>query len=58
MIHGREQELVRKQVEQLALGCGLEGVRRDVLFSLRRFKQRGAVYEGCRNAARQEEAGI
>ncbi|MBF0095090.1 MAG: AsnC family transcriptional regulator [Alphaproteobacteria bacterium] len=44
MIHGRERETVLEQVEQVARGCGLENARRDILFSLRRFKQRGAIY--------------
>ncbi len=44
MVHGRERVRVLEQVEHLAEACGLEGVERDVLFSARRFKQRGATY--------------
>ena len=32
------------QVAEAAALTGLEGVRREVLFSTRRFKQRGACY--------------
>ncbi len=44
MIHGKEREAVLKQVEVLAEECGLLDVERAVLFSGRRFKQRGARY--------------
>ncbi|MEO5337469.1 MAG: AsnC family protein [Magnetospirillum sp. WYHS-4] len=44
MVHGRERDVVLGQVEELAETCGLAGVKREVLFSTRRFKQRGAVY--------------
>ena len=46
MIHGKDRELVLSHVRQLAdllAGeCGLGDVAHDVLFSNRRFKQRGA----------------
>ena len=45
MIHGRDQEEVLAKVEQLARECGLQHIPRDVLFSGRRFKQRGARYD-------------
>jgi len=44
MIHGKERETVLSQVDILIKDCGLEDVQRDVLFSGRRFKQRGARY--------------
>ena len=44
MIHGKERESVLQQVDVLAKECGLEDVERAVLFSGRRFKQRGARY--------------
>ena len=44
MIHGKERDFVLRQVEQLAEECGLKDVERAVLFSGRRFKQRGARY--------------
>jgi len=44
MIHGRSREEVLLQVEAASRDAGLEGYVRDVLFSARRFKQRGARY--------------
>ena len=44
MVHGQEREAVLKQVDQLAEKCGAAASGRDVLFSTRRFKQRGARY--------------
>jgi len=44
MIHGMCREEVLAQVEQAAREAGLEECPRDVLFSGRRFKQRGARY--------------
>lgn len=44
MVHGRERQKVLDQVEELARSCGLQDVPRELLFSARRFKQRGARY--------------
>jgi DNA-binding Lrp family transcriptional regulator len=44
MIHGHDQTAVLGHVEALTVGCGLEGVPQEVLFSTRRFKQREADY--------------
>ena len=44
MIHGRDRGTVLEQVEAATRAAGLDGVPRDVLFSLRRFKQQGARY--------------
>lgn len=44
MIHGRERPAVLAQVDRLATACGVAGAPRAVLFSRRRFKQRGSVY--------------
>jgi DNA-binding Lrp family transcriptional regulator len=44
MIHGRDKEEVLANVEAIANECGLGAVPREVLFSGRRFKQRGARY--------------
>ncbi len=44
MIHGRDRDTVLAQVETATCEAGLDGLARDVLFSLRRFKQRGARY--------------
>ena len=51
MIHGRDRAAVQAEVRQLVQCCGLEDLPRAVLFSRRRFKQRGAHY---RNAAQRE----
>jgi DNA-binding Lrp family transcriptional regulator len=44
MIHGRDREVVLRAVERAAEATGLASVPRAVLFSGRRFKQRGAVF--------------
>lgn len=44
MIHGRDRDEVRGKVRQLVQCCGLEDIAHTVLFSRRRFKQRGARY--------------
>ena len=44
MVHGRERTAVCDQVAALARDCDVEDVPRDILFSRRRFKQRGAIY--------------
>ena len=46
MVHGRDRDIVKSQVAEAAKHCGLEDVPQDVLFSTRRFKQRGAHYLG------------
>ncbi len=51
MIHGSDRETVLGQVEMAAEACGLSDVPRDVLFSRRCFKQRGARYLATREAA-------
>ena len=44
MIHGKTREKVLKQLAQLVDACALTRFNQEVLFSLRCFKQRGAVY--------------
>lgn len=44
MIHGRNREAVRDRIETLRQSTKLGGVSHAVLFSKRRFKQRGARY--------------
>jgi DNA-binding Lrp family transcriptional regulator len=51
MIHGRDRGEVRAKVRQIVQCCGLEDIPHTLLFSVRRFKQRGAHY---RNAAQRE----
>jgi len=44
MIHGKDRQAVLTHVQELIERCGLQAVPHAVLFSKRRFKQRGAVY--------------
>ncbi len=44
MIHGRDRNEVLSNIGRLVHACGLENVPHEVLFSRRRFKQRGALY--------------
>ncbi len=46
MIHGRSREAVLAEREAIVSRCGLEGYDQAVLFSTRRFKQRGSRYFG------------
>jgi DNA-binding Lrp family transcriptional regulator len=52
MIHGRDREAVLERVQQLVECCALETIPHQVLFSRRRFKQRGAVYQDPNRARR------
>lgn len=44
MIHGRDRDEVLANIDFLVRQCRLEQVEHEVLFSRRRFKQRGAIY--------------
>ncbi len=44
MVHGRDERTVRERIERMAREADLEDVPREVLFSRRCFKQRGARY--------------
>jgi hypothetical protein len=44
MIHGKNRETVLKQLDELVNDCQLTAYQKQVLFSRRCFKQRGAVY--------------
>lgn len=44
MVHGRDSEAVRRQVQRLTNAAGLESCPADILFSHRCFKQRGARF--------------
>jgi DNA-binding Lrp family transcriptional regulator len=53
MVHGRDRVTVRDQIARLNAEQGLDTYAHDVLFSRRRFKQRGARYSmGADVAAR------
>ncbi len=44
MIHGRDRDAVMEKFNLMIESCGLEDIPKAVLFSRRRFKQRGALY--------------
>ncbi len=44
MVHGRNREEVEQKVTQIIESCGLQDIEHTILFSTRRFKQRGASY--------------
>lgn len=57
MIHGRDRGAVERQVEEATYAAGLDGLPRDILFSKRRFKQRGARYHAaCGETGSETEA--
>jgi DNA-binding Lrp family transcriptional regulator len=51
MIHGRERATVEAQAEEASRAAGLTGCPRAILFSRRRFKQRGARYDAAQPEA-------
>lgn len=44
MIHGQDRDDVLANIQFLIESCGLGDIEHEVLFSSRRFKQRGAIY--------------
>ena len=54
MIHGQNRDEVLKCIAQLRSQHGLESVRHDILFSGKRFKQRGAHYRRLSGKKQQE----
>ena len=44
MVHGSSRDEVTKKVEGIVQSCGLQKINHTILFSTRRFKQRGASY--------------
>lgn len=53
MIHGHDREAVLERYRMLVSRCGLEDIPRAVLFSRRRFKQRGATYRSISRATEE-----
>ena len=49
MIHGKSRDEVLAHLEWMVNHCGLQSLPHEVLFSRRRFKQRGAVYSTSRD---------
>jgi len=61
MIHGKSREEVHTHLEWMVNHCGLQSLPHEVLFSRRRFKQRGAVYfdvQGSTNADAAPDARL
>ena len=44
MVHGSNRDEVTQKVEDIVKQCGLQKIKHTILFSTRRFKQRGASY--------------
>ena len=44
MVHGSDREQVSQKVAEIVESCGLQDINHTILFSTRRFKQRGASY--------------
>ena len=44
MVHGHNRDQVKEKVEEIVQQCGLLHIPHQILFSTRRFKQRGASY--------------
>lgn len=44
MVHGCDREEVTRKVAEIVENCNLHGIEHTILFSTRRFKQRGASY--------------
>jgi len=44
MVHGSSREEVTKKVAEIVENCNLQNIEHTILFSTRRFKQRGASY--------------
>lgn len=47
MIHGKTRETVLAQLSVLEQACNLSAFNREILFSRRCFKQRGAIYQNA-----------
>lgn len=60
MIHGRDRAQVLQRVAELVEVCDLDDIHHQVLFSRRRFKQRGARYNDAAEPVPSlgREAGI
>ena len=57
MIHGKNRKKVLYQLDHLIESCGLGLFRREVLFSKKCFKQRGALYKVKQDTALSESDG-
>ena len=50
MVHGHNREEVKQKVDEIVSSCGLQDINHTILFSTRRFKQRGASYTAPKKA--------
>ncbi|MCW9024809.1 MAG: hypothetical protein OQK73_09000, partial [Gammaproteobacteria bacterium] len=50
MIHGHDREEVFKNLDHLIEQCQLKSFVHETLFSVKRFKQRGAIYQQHSNS--------
>lgn len=57
MIHGKDRGTVLAQLEQLSDDCALQAFERQILFSRRCFKQRGALYQPAAHSTREVAHG-
>jgi len=57
MVHGKDRDEVLSNISQMAERCGLASIQYEVLFSKRRFKQRGAIYTTSRENKERSQAG-
>lgn len=57
MIHGKDRGTVLQQLEQLSGDCALHAFDRQILFSRRCFKQRGALYQAAPHSIREVAHG-
>lgn len=56
MIHGTDRAVVARQIDELVGQLGLHDAPRSVLFSRKRFKQRGAAYGTAGGTPAREES--
>lgn len=56
MVHGSNREEVTRKVAEIVDSCGLQNIEHTILFSTRRFKQRGASYAEKNHQQKETEA--
>ena len=57
MVHGQDRDEVLSNISHMAECCGLASIQYEVLFSKRRFKQRGAIYTTSRESKGLSQRG-
>ncbi len=57
MVHGSSRDEVTQKVEEIVESCGLQNISHTILFSTRRFKQRGASYTVKNNTQANTSTG-